>query len=321
MLDCIEATDPIQAAPLRYLTPHPAAWKNYQWCPWASSVLVTDHETGDLMLVPVNCKRWGCEWCAIRKIRRLAFLTTGARPNRMFTFTFPPHLFESPKEAWEKTTDAVPEVCRYVRNTRGECEYLRVTELHKTGWPHFHCLVRSSFVPQKQLADEWTRLVRKQSTRDEAPTDDPAELKRRRLPFRVDVRKVMSTFSSFRYLVKYLTKLHKIEWTDRHVSYSRNFFREEDKERPLYPERAIESKTDEHPWLYISRRYPTDTIGIDPNGSFHLPYDYCGTPMDLTRRDVGLPPLPAKEEPKPQPKTQLAMLADQAEPNYADVSF
>jgi hypothetical protein len=44
----------------------------------------------------------------------------------------------------------------------------------------------------------------------------------------VDLRQVHKSFGAFVYLVKYLTKMHKLEWTERHVSYSRSFFPAQD---------------------------------------------------------------------------------------------
>jgi hypothetical protein len=275
--------------PTRYLVPHPATWRGHKCCPWAKSVIAIDPETDSLVLCPVTCKRWGCEYCAVRKIRKLAFLTNGATPNRWIRLGVDPGRYSSPREAWEHTSPMLPECCRLLRKIRKcELEYLRVTELHQSGYPHYHALLRSGFIPQKQLSDTWASLT-------SAPV--------------VWISKIDSTFSSFRYLVKYLTKLHKIEWTDRHVSYSRNFFREEDKEKISFPERTITSRTDEHPWLYLSRRYDEDQIGADNNGCYHLPYEYCGRPKDLTRQDVGLPSLP-EEEPQCVSHTKQTKLLD-----------
>jgi hypothetical protein len=307
--DPINDIDRPQDKPVRYLTPHPSTWKNYACCPWAKTVIAIDPETDNLVVCPVTCKRWGCEYCAVRKIRKLAFLTNAASPNRWIRLGVDPARYtdQQPTEenkwtfkskerlAWEHTSPMLPEVMRVLRKIRAiECEYLRVTELHQSGMPHYHALLRSGFIPQKQLSSEWAKL-----------TGAPV----------VWIAKIDSTFSSFRYLVKYLTKLHKIEWTDRHVSYSRGFFPEEAREKMAFPERAILERNDEHPWLWLSRRYPHDEIGADDNGCYHLKEEYCGTPYDLDRADVGLPPLPSKEPPPPAPKVQstLALAGDTSE--------
>ena len=82
MNNIIDQADRPAPSKLEFLTPRPETWKNYSCCPWAKSILQIDPETDDLLLTPVTCKRWGCIYCARRKIRKLAFLTHGANPNR-----------------------------------------------------------------------------------------------------------------------------------------------------------------------------------------------------------------------------------------------
>jgi len=293
--DAVNDVDRPLDRPVRYLTPHPATWKNYSCCPWAKTIVAIDPETDSLVCCPVTCKRWGCPYCAARKIRKLAFLTNGAAPNRWIRLGVDPALYSGPREAWEKTSQQVPECCRLLRKMRTcEIEYLRVTELHQSGFPHYHALLRSGFIPQKQLSDTWARL-----------TGAPV----------VWISKIDSTFSSFRYLVKYLTKLHKIEWTDRHVSYSKQFFREEDKEKLAFPEREITTRSDEHPWVWLLNRYANDEIGVDDNGCYHLPYDYCGTPGMYTRQDVGLPALKTEEKSTAVNRVQQQLLDESHGPD------
>lgn len=308
MEDYIQAADvPQVREPLQWLTPRPETWKNYTCCPWAKSILQIDPETEDLLLTPVTCKRWGCIYCARRKIRKLAFLTNGAQPNRWIRLGVDPANHESPEAAWCATSPMLPECCKIIRKERGECEYLRVTELHESGWPHYHALLRSSYIPQKLLSDTWAKL-----------TGAPV----------VWIAKIDQTFSTFRYLVKYLTKLHKIEWTDRHVSYSRGFFRPEDLEKMAYPEKTVIRRIDEHPWQWLANRYGEDTVGCDADGSYHLPYDFCGRPAELTRVNVGLPAKLKPDDPDivEDTRTQnvqstLPGLADYADDTYEDCSF
>ena len=300
MNNIIDQADRPAASKLEFLTPRPETWKNYSSCPWAKSILQIDPETDDLLLTPVTCKRWGCLYCARRKIRKLAFLTHGANPNRWIRLGVDPQLWESPEAAWRATSPKLPECCKLIRKERGECEYLRVTELHESGWPHYHALLRSSYIPQRRLSEIWGTL-----------TGAPV----------VWIAKIDQSFSTFRYLVKYLTKLHKIEWTDRHVSYSRGFFREEDLEKLAYPEKTIIERIDTHPWQWLSERYDCDQIAVDSSGNYHLPYDFCGKKHEYSRESLGLPPL---DHEKPEPaKTQRALtgLADYDADTYADTSF
>jgi hypothetical protein len=251
MIDCISELENSQPRrEFRYLTPHPAEFKNYQTCPWAKTLVVEDIETGRPNVRSVTCKRWGCSYCAPRKIRKLAFLTNGAMPNRWIRLGVKPDLYKDGKEAWLKTTAKLPELCRVLRKEIGECEYLRVCELHQSGMPHYHAMLRSGFIPQKRMSTIWGDL-----------TGAPV----------VYIAKIDQTFSSFRYLTKYLTKLHRIEWTDRHVSYSRNFFRPEDLEKMAYPKRDVLAKSDDHPWKWMADRYAWEQVEVEQDGSWTLP--------------------------------------------------
>jgi hypothetical protein len=295
-----QADQPLARPAPIYLVPHPATFKNYQCCPWATTVVVRDVETGYPSLRPVTCKRWGCSYCAPRKIRKLAFLTNGAKPNRWIRLGVNPALHTTPEDAWRSTSPKLPELCKRIRKERGECEYLRVCEIHEgttrynelkepgkaKGFPHYHALLRSSFIPQKDLSAIWGEL-----------TGAPI----------VYIAKIDQTFSSFRYMVKYLTKLHRIEWTDRHVSYSRNFFAPEDLEKLAYPQREIIRMSDEHPWKYLADRYPGEEIALEKDGSYTLPWDEYYAHADVSLEDLGLR-IPQADEP-PQPKTVQSYLA------------
>lgn len=350
MKDPISDVDRPLDRPQRYLVPHPATWRNYQTCPWATSIIAIDPETEGLVLCPLTCKRWGCAYCAPRKIRKLAFLTNGASPNRWIRLAVNPRNYDSPREAWEHTSPKVPELARRLAKTLStEIEYLRVTELHQSGFPHYHALLRSGFIPEKILNREWallTQLPHPKKGEEQLAVfdarkrghnmdifeaklaDDRASSKSLKTlwaeatgcPFNW-IAKIDSTFSSFRYLVKYLTKLHKIEWTDRHVSYSRNFFRAEDREKLAFPERTITSRSDEHPWVYLSRRYTETEVGVDGNGCYHLPYDFFGEPHQISRADVGLPYLPETAEPRPPKQVQRTAFETSPAPDYSEVSF
>lgn len=325
MKDAISEADRPQDAPKRFLTPHPSTWRDYTCCPWAKSVLAIDPETDKLILCPVTCKRWGCSYCAVRKIRKLAFLTNGAAPNRWIRLGVDPALYDGPKDAWQKTAPQFPELFRRLRlkpierwkarkkagklrdgdqcPEAAEIEYLKVTELHKSGYPHYHALLRSGYIAKDQMDAVWSQLTGAANYNW--------------------IAKIDSTFSSFRYLVKYLTKLHRLEWTERHVSYSRGFFRPEDKERLAFPERAIVERIDEHPWKWLTNRYINDQVGADDNGCYHLPYDYVGTPYQMNDDEVGLTELrkriPVEEEPEPPVAklTQRRAFDDDAEPSEA----
>lgn len=284
----IDASDaPERPARQSWLTPSPSTFRNYSCCPSASTLVVRSPEDDRLILWPVTCKRWGCAFCANKKIRKLAHLVHNAKPNRWIRLGVNPALYETPEEAWRKTTKKVPELCRKLKKEFGECDYLRVCELHNgttryselddagsaKGFPHYHALLRSSYIPQKTLSQLWGGL-----------TGAPV----------VWIAKIDTSFNSFRYLMKYLTKLHRLEWTDRHVSYSRNFFRPQDMEKLVRAVSQVVERSPVHPWKYLTDRYLAQPIGLNSDGSYSLP-DRSNMPhLDTPLSDfgIGLPSLP-----------------------------
>lgn len=193
----------------------------------------------DSILIGLTCKRWACRPCSEAKIRRLAVWTRAAKPNRLLTLTVDPALYATPRIAFDSTSGLVPELIRFLRTRFGELEYLRVTEVCKTGYPHYHLLVRSGFLPHVVVKKEWNRLC-------------GASI--------VDIRQVSSQFGAYTYLTKYLTKLHHLGWTDRHVSYSRKFFPPEVTAKPSLSELADQQLHDCHPYSWLQEHCMGQTL-------------------------------------------------------------
>ena len=171
-------------------------------CPRSQTLLSYSLTHSATVLFVLPCGTWSCRVCAEAKIKKLAHAVQAAQPNRLLTLTVNPALYESRKDAWEKTRKLVPILIRTLRKRFGSIEYLRVTEVTSAGWPHYHLLVRSDYLPQQVVKNEWSKLT-------------GATI--------VDLRKVTRSWSAYKYLVKYLSKLHRLEWTNRHVSLSKNF--------------------------------------------------------------------------------------------------
>ncbi len=176
-------------------------------CPYAQTLTAYSYELHADVLLVLTCRRWSCPTCCKTKIRKLALGVRAAKPNRLLTLTVDPSLHADPKASWNATRKKVPVLVRSLRQNFGEVEYLRVTEITKRGWPHYHLLVRSGFLPHPVVKKYWNQLT-------------GAKI--------VDLRQVKRSFEAYTYLVKYLSKLHKLEWTERHVSVSRNFIPPDD---------------------------------------------------------------------------------------------
>jgi hypothetical protein len=196
--------EPVCQAPPQYLVlpeVRPAA-AYFGCCPHAMCMTCHSYTLHASILFILTCKRWSCKTCANQKIKKLAIDVRSARPNRLLTLTIDPSLHESPKAAWENTRRKIPILIRTLRKRFGPIEYMRVTEVTKAGWPHYHLLVRSGYLPQPVVKEEWRKLT-------------GAVI--------VDLRQVHRSFAAYTYLVKYLAKLHNLGWTERHVSMTRHF--------------------------------------------------------------------------------------------------
>jgi hypothetical protein len=238
--DSTTAAAPRQSSiyPHAYLV-GPADLTSQLVCTKAQSLLYRIVGGDAQLLVGLTCKRWGCRYCSQQKIRKLSWLTSGAKPNRLLTLTVDPKLYDSPRQAFDRTRAFVPELIRALRVRYGAIEYLRVTEVTKAGYPHYHLLVRSGFLPHAVVKKLW-----------EAYTGATI----------VDLRQVTDRFGAYNYLTKYLTKLHKIEWTERHVSYSKSFFQEDPKQQYKPTETGDYTRDSRHPLEYLENYYLNCTI-------------------------------------------------------------
>jgi len=195
------------------------------------------HEAPILFVIP--CGTWSCRYCADRKIKQLAVKTMLAAPNRLLTLTVDPSLYASPREAWENTRRQVPILARRLRKKFLECEYMRVTEVTQRGWPHYHLLVRSPYLPHSVVKGYWSEQT-------------GARI--------VDLRQVTKTFSAYMYLVKYLSKLHRLEWTERHVSMSKGFCPKQPKTHKVTIDYAEPEFSHQHPAQLVAEWYHGRTL-------------------------------------------------------------
>ena len=203
-------------------------------CPRAQTLQAYSLTFGCECLLTLPCKTWSCRVCSVQKIKVLSLAVQSAKPNRLLTLTIDPSLHISPAEAWKATRKKVPLLVRKLRLRFGAVEYLRVTEVTKKGWPHYHLLVRSGYLPHTVVKNIWLEMT-------------GAKI--------VDLRQVTKSFSAYKYLVKYLSKLHKLEWTERHVSLSRGFAPKSVYAPEVSLELAEKCFVNEHPSSVLSRCY------------------------------------------------------------------
>ncbi len=122
-------------------------------------VLYIDEVDDRLIAAPTLCGRWDCWKCGPMRLRRARALAVAGKPERIITLT------TRPKPDW--STEASVKWFRRrwslllarIRRTFGAFEYMQVTELHKSQWPHLHILTRGCYIPQRMLSAWWLELT------------------------------------------------------------------------------------------------------------------------------------------------------------------
>jgi len=211
----------------------------YSLCPRATTTQGYEVNGGFWHLIGGRCNAWSCASCGPIRTRSLCLRLALAEPTRFITLTCGSPKGRTPREVWDDTRRQVPELIRKIRYELGYCEYARVLEVHKSGYPHFHLLARAPFIKQESLSRWWHQL-----------TD----------AFIVDIRRVNPKDHVADYLGKYLTKQLVVPFTDRRVTNSRQFF--PPKQKRDKSENCFAEITREHIPLheYIASQYPDATL-------------------------------------------------------------
>lgn len=219
-------------------------------CPTSTVALAWSEALARSVVISVGCRRWACPFCGRRRVAALARKVEDAEPNRLVTLTVDPKLWESPRHAYDGTRRALAPFTRAMRRG-GEFEYLRVLELTKKGWPHYHLLVRSPYRPYAHVQATW------------------AELTGARV---VDIRQVKKRDSVYWYLVKYLAKQHYCDFTERRVSQTSHFF----KPKVPYPGLGLIFRERETCTLHTWLRYRGKQELMRPIGAYMWAFEDQG---------------------------------------------
>jgi len=209
------------------LADHPRC---FQTCPYATTIRAWSDHFQSTLLIALTCKRWGCRYCGQRKSSELAARVAAAKPNKLITLTVNPKAYERPREAYEDTRRKLSELAKVMRRETGSFEYLRVLEVTKKGWPHYHLVARSPYIKQAWISSVWNDL-----------TGAPV----------VDIRAIKRKDHVASYVMKYLCKQTYIPWTNRRVSWSKSFFPKTDPPEKGKWKLGTKHWLDEHPEVVI----------------------------------------------------------------------
>lgn len=206
------------------------AWWN--GCPWATTLDAFSDTLGCRIVLQVKCKRWGCRHCGERKMSHYAHKVSAAEPNRLITLTVWTEAYETPRHGYDETRRGVSRMVQKLRRRFKEFEYFRVLEATKKGWPHYHLVVRSPYIPQPLLVELWSHEAKSKI---------------------VDVRKVNRPSEVYNYVMKYLGKQKHVPWTNRRVCWSRNFFKDDGFEKGQGLKLCGKEWSSIHPAQYVER--------------------------------------------------------------------
>jgi len=225
-------------------------------CPYARSTTAYRSIDREPMFVVNPCRKWTCKVCGPRKKAQLCKRIVHAKPQRMVTLTCRHEL--TPADQVQKMQRAAQRWWTIIRRTYGPQEYVRFTEECKDGFPHYHYLVRGTYLPQREIAEHWRQLTGAAVT---------------------DIRKAHGR--SVAYVSKYVSKACTRDGTfsRQRLSVSRRFWVQEDRPNEML---GWEHDT-HHPWEFVHTRYRDHTLWGVSRGLYHVvdrePGD--GVPLEL----------------------------------------
>lgn len=178
-------------------------------CPNSSVSLARQRETYYLAMFLRGCASWKCPVCGPKKKRKLVAKILRANPQRFLTLTVQAPTDENgltwtPREAFDSTRRKCARLFQEMRRETGKkTEYVRVLEQTKRGYPHYHFLTKGPFWPVASIVAKWQRLTGS---------------------YIVDIQKPKAAKQTIGYVAKYVAKSNEVDFTERRISASRNFY-------------------------------------------------------------------------------------------------
>jgi len=156
-----------------------------EWCPSVRAMLGTNPTDGTAIILAIRCRRWTCPYCRTPNEILLKEKVLAGKPSKMLTLTCRPNRGETPVQTRERARPFVSRLYQDLRRRFGGFEAATFMELHRSGYPHWHALVRSPYIPVEYVRSFWTEAV-----------NSPI----------VDIRKIQDTDVARRYVTKYVVK-------------------------------------------------------------------------------------------------------------------
>lgn len=156
-------------------------------------------------VAPHKCGSWYCSRCGVRKgldlQGRILKVVESWSSVMMITLTLDPKLFEGPDAAWDYSRKLIGRLIRDLHRMGylPDPAYVAFWEPHESGWPHWHILVQSKFIPYHVLQRVWHRY---------GPTGKLGGVNLRKQ------KRFETNESAARYATKYVVKNPKDGWPE-----------------------------------------------------------------------------------------------------------
>ena len=179
------------------------------WCPRTRVSTARATANDRLAMFFIQCKSWSCDACGPRKKRELVAKILRGKPQRFLTLTVRAPTAENgltwtPREAFDCTRRACSRLFqKMARETGRKTEYVRVLEQTKRGYPHYHYLTKGPYWSKASISGHWQQLTGS---------------------YILDIQKPKRAEQTIAYVAKYVSKSTSVDFTERRVSASRNFF-------------------------------------------------------------------------------------------------
>jgi len=122
---------------------------------------------------PIDCGSWSCPVCGSRKARRIYARAMagdiakeqGSYSHKLLTLTVPGAEYRathSIRQAYNEGSAALTGLIKFLRYHYGQFAYLRVCELQKDGFPHWHVILVGDAIAPKDLLKDIVRYWRVQ---------------------------------------------------------------------------------------------------------------------------------------------------------------
>jgi len=136
---------------------------------------------------PLYCRRWDCQDCGPRLVKKARKRLVAGNPTSFLTLTSRFGSHPTNAAAFRDLSLCINRLFKRLRRAypRQTIEYALVWEKTRKGWPHAHVLLRAPFIPHALISRHWRELTG---------------------AYVVDIRRVQSSQQAASYVSKYLTK-------------------------------------------------------------------------------------------------------------------